>query len=495
MPRRPLHIAVTVLSVLALIVTGFAWWGIDSLRNNLAIAAGLELGGDSDGAIDILIVGTDSRTDAHGNPLSQAELDLLRAGEEVASNTDTIVLIRIPVDGSSATAISIPRDSYVKVPGIGMSKINAAYGATKETRRLELVENGATADEAEEKATKAGREALITSVADLTGVTVDRYAEVGMLGFILLTDAVGGVDVCLENPVDEPLSGAHFPAGTQTLTGADALSFVRQRHGLPRGDHDRIVRQQVFMASLVDKVLSGKTLRNPRKLDNLTTAVERSVVLDDDWDIIEFATQLQDLAGGDVRFETIPVADLNDMTDYGESVVRVKPREVQEHVAALVGREIEDPEDSKTSEPSDIDPSAVTVDVSNAGDVSGLARGVADALDSIGYKRGEVGNHTGDWVNETTVFTRSSDDAAAEAVAAALGGLRTDTDSTLPKGSVHVVLTSDYRGPSSAESINDRSDESGDDGLESVFSSGTGPTPVQPGPPIDAGSAGPRCVN
>ena len=152
--------------MLALVVTGFAWRSIDSLRNNLATAGGLGLGGSADGAVDILMVGTDSRTDAHGNPLSQDELDSLRAGEEVASNTDTIVLIRVPNDGSSATAISIPRDSYVDVPGIGMSKINAAYGATKETERLELVEDGATDKEAEKESTKAGREALIQSVAE-----------------------------------------------------------------------------------------------------------------------------------------------------------------------------------------------------------------------------------------------------------------------------------------------------------------------------------------
>ena len=95
-----------------------------------------------------------------------------------------------------------------------MSKINAAYGATKETERLELRRRRRRpTNEAEEESTKAGRQALIKSVADLTGITVDHYAEVGLLGFVLLTDAVGGVDVCLNEPVDEPMSGAHFPAG------------------------------------------------------------------------------------------------------------------------------------------------------------------------------------------------------------------------------------------------------------------------------------------
>nr|WP_143049001.1 LCP family protein [Rhodococcus jostii] len=489
--------AVAVLSVLALVVTGFAWRSIDSLRNNLATAGGLGLGGSADGAVDILMVGTDSRTDAHGNPLSQEELDSLRAGEEVASNTDTIVLIRVPNDGSSATAISIPRDSYVNVPGIGMSKINAAYGATKETERLKLVEDGATDKEAEEESTKAGREALIESVADLTGITVDHYAEVGLLGFVLLTNAVGGVDVCLNEPVDEDMSGAHFPAGEQTLKGADALSFVRQRHDLPRGDLDRIVRQQVFMASLVGKVLSAKTLSDPGKLNELSDAVQRSVVLDDDWDIIEFATQLQDLAGGKVQFETIPVTDLNGMTDYGESIVEVKPKDVKKYVAGLVGEEPTDSEETTTPETPKVDTSTVTVDVANASDVGGLANGVAEALNSLGYSQGEVGNYTGRSVSETTVFAHSADDDSAKAVAAALGGLPTDTDTTLPEGSVRVVLSSDYQGPTSAEttSTTSSSSESSETGLEPVSTGGTTPTPAPPGPPIDAGSSGPRCVN
>jgi len=411
-----------VLSVLVLLVTGFAWRGVDSLRNSLATASGLGLGGGKDGAIDILMVGTDSRTDAHGNPLSQSELDSLRAGEEVASNTDTIILIRVPNDGSSATAISIPRDAYVNVPGIGMSKINAAFGATKETERLKLVNNGSSDTEADKKSTEAGRTALIGAVANLTGITVDHYAEVGLLGFVLLTNAVGGVDVCLNAPVDEPMSGANFAAGKQTLDGADALSFVRQRHDLPRGDLDRIVRQQVFMASLVSKVLSAKTLSDPGKLSQLTSAVQRSVVIDDDWDIIEFAKQLQNLAGGKVQFETIPVLDINGMTDYGESIVKVDPKAVKKYIAGLVGADSEDSEETSEA-PTTVNASSITVDVANASDIAGLASGVSEALSALGYKQGQVGNNTGADVSESTVFAKSADDDAALAVAEALGGL------------------------------------------------------------------------
>lgn len=486
-PLSRIQIAVAVVAVLVLVITGFAWRSVDSLRSNLATIGGLGLGGAKDGAVDILLVGTDSRTDAHGNPLSQAELDSLRAGEEVASNTDTIILVRVPNDGSSATAISIPRDAYVDVPGLGKSKINAAYGATKEAERQKLIEDGESEKTAENESSQAGREALIKSVANLTGVTVDHYAEIGLLGFVLLTDAVGGVDVCLNAAVDEPLSGAKFPAGEQTLSGPNALSFVRQRHNLPRGDLDRIVRQQVFMASLVREVLSAKTLTSPGKLNQLSAAVKRSVVLDSDWDIIEFATQLQDLAGGKVRFETIPVVDINGMTDYGESIVQVDPKAVRKYVASLAGEEPAEEDTTTSTTPTtmpDIDVSSVTVDVANDSSISGLASTVAATLETEGFGLGDVGNNTGKSVSRSTVFANKSDSQAGQAVSVTLGGLPIEADSSLASGEVRVVLAGDYKSPAGS------STGSGD-----VVDAGTSPTPVEPGPAIDAGNKGPHCVN
>jgi LCP family protein required for cell wall assembly len=114
-------------------------------------------------------------------------------------------------------------------------KINGVFGEVKLDRMKELVEQeGMDPAKAEPQATAAAREALIATVAKLTGVTVDHYAEIGLLGFALITDALGGVDVCLKDAVYEPLSGADFPAGWQKLDGPQALSFVRQRHDLPR---------------------------------------------------------------------------------------------------------------------------------------------------------------------------------------------------------------------------------------------------------------------
>lgn len=313
----PAKLMVAISAVLVLALTGFAWRSVDNLIANIDRIGGLGLGGERDGAVDILLVGVDSRTDAHGNPLTNAERAMLHAGDEVGTNTDTIVLIRVPNDGRSATAISIPRDSYVDIGGQGKAKINSAYGSTKETERAELLADGKSESEAERASTKAGRQALIKSVATLTGITVDHYAEVSLLGFVLLTDSVGGVEVCLNQAVDEPMSGADFPAGRQRLDGQEALSFVRQRHDLERGDIDRIVRQQVFMAQLVGQLLNAKTLANPSKLSEISEAVGRTVVLDEDWDVLAFLQQLKDLSGGKVEFETIPVSDLNSMTSAG----------------------------------------------------------------------------------------------------------------------------------------------------------------------------------
>ncbi|WP_433665484.1 LCP family protein [Nocardia sp. CA-128927] len=468
-----------ILAVVVLVITGFAWHSVDSLISNIERIGNLGLGGGRDGAVDILLVGVDSRTDAHGNPLSDRERALLHAGDEVGTNTDTIVLIRVPNDGRSATAISIPRDSYVDIPDLGKGKINSAYGATKETQRLKLMNQGVTEADADKQSTQAGRQALIKSVANLTGISVDHYAEVSLLGFVLLTDAVGGVEVCLNNPVDEWMSGADFPAGRQRLDGPSALSFVRQRHNLPRGDLDRIVRQQVFMAQLVGQVLNAKTLGNPGKMKQLSDAVGRTVVLDDDWDVLAFLQQLQDLSGGQVKFETIPVTDLNFMTNSGESVVKVDPKAVKTYVGSLV-----DEKATESDEPA-LDPATVSVSVYNASGVGGLAGQVAQALSGKGFHEGLVGNYTGPSVTSSRVLAANTSDAKAKAVAKALGGLPVLADATLSPDSVSVVLASDYSGPGSAAGgIFDFS------GTSSATA-----TPVPPAPPIDAGQNGPKCVN
>lgn len=491
----PVHRAVRVISTalagVIVLGTGVAWSNVRSFEGGIFHMSAPSLGrGGNDGAIDILLVGLDSRTDAHGNPLSEQELTALHAGDEEATNTDTIILVRIPNNGKSATAISIPRDAYVAAPDLGKTKINGVYGQTREAKRASLVRAGDSPDDAVAQGTEAGREALIKTVADLTGVTVDHYAEIGLLGFSLITDALGGVDVCLKEAVYEPLSGADFPAGQQKLNGPQALSFARQRHELPRGDLDRVVRQQAVMASLAHRVISGKTLSSPTTIKRLEQAVQRSVVLSSGWNLIDFVQQLQNLAGGNVAFATIPVLSESDWSDDGmQSVVRVDQHQVQEWVASL----LHDQGQGKTGQLA-YAPAKTTANVVNDTDINGLAAAVAEVLTAKGFTPGSVANNEGSHVKGSQVRSAKTDDLGAQQVAQDLGGLPVVADTSIPPGSVRVVLAGDYSGPGSG-----LADGGSDSQLTPArVSSGAqtdGADVPPPSPILTAGSDSPECIN
>ncbi|AKN17963.1 LCP family protein [Mycobacterium haemophilum] len=486
--QRVVRAVATALTLAIVLGTGVAWTSFRSFEDGIFHMSAPSLGkGGNDGAIDILLVGLDSRTDAHGNPLSAEELATLRAGDEEATNTDTIILIRIPNNGKSATAISIPRDSYVQAPGLGKAKINGVYGQTREAKRASLVRAGDSAEDAAAQGTEAGREALIKTVADLTGVTVDHYAEIGLLGFALIADALGGVDVCLKDAVFEPMSGADFPAGRQKLSGPQALSFVRQRHELPRGDLDRVVRQQAVMASLAHRVISGKTLSSPSTVKRLEQAIQRSVVISSGWNLMDFLKQLQSLAGGKVAFATIPVLDEAGWSDDGmQSVVRVDPHQVQDFVGGL----LHDQAQGKTDELA-YTPARTTANVLNDTDINGLAAAVSDVLTAKGFTAGSVANNQGGHVKGSQVRAAKSDDLGAQEVSKELGGLPVIADGSIPAGSVRVVLANDYTGPGSGLS--------GSGSIAPAYASNPGSSAdadiPAPSPILTAGSDIPECIN
>jgi LCP family protein required for cell wall assembly len=488
-PSRFTRTFAVVAASAVVVGTGMAWGTIRQFESGINhISAAALGGGGEDGAIDILLVGMDSRTDAHGNPLSADELATLRAGDDVSTNTDTIILVRIPNNGKSATAISIPRDSYVTAPDSGKTKINGVYGAVHLEKLKQLVEEqGVDPAVAEPQAAEAGREALIETVANLTGVTVDHYAEIGLLGFALITDALGGVDVCLKDAVYEPLSGADFPAGRQKLDGPQALSFVRQRHDLPRGDLDRVTRQQAVMAELAHQVISGKTLSSPSTLSRLQSAVQRSVVISDGWDIMDFIQQLQALAGGNVAFATIPVLQEDGWSDDGtQSVVRVDPAQVKEFISGL----LENQDLGKTEELA-YAPDKTTADVANDSEVGGLAASVSEVLTGKGFLPGVVGNNDGAHVSVSQVQAAKADDLGALAVAKELGNLPIVESASVAPGSVRVVLAGDYTGPGSGMG-SDPTVPSGDVATPAAVESTDAAPP--PSPILTAGSDGPPCV-
>jgi LCP family protein required for cell wall assembly len=329
---------IALVSAVALAAVGIGWFGVHRFKASTNTTTALaqvhsepNQPKPDDGATDILLVGDDSRTDAQGNPLPTRVLTQLRTQFDAGLNTDTIMLLRLPHDGGPTYAVSIPRDTYVAIPGYQTDKINSAYGVTKArvARQLPASPNR------DQESSVAGQKALIETVQNLTGVQVDHYVEVNLYGFYLLSKAIGGVQVCLKHTTSDPDSGANFRAGTQLVSGAAALSFVRQRKNLPGGDLGRIVRQQVFLASAARKVLSAGTLTSPGALSGLLDAMKKSLVTDPGLDITTLVQQFQGLASGAVNFVTIPVVNSNAVSPTGQSIVQVDVPQVQRFMAAL----------------------------------------------------------------------------------------------------------------------------------------------------------------
>ncbi|NUT54107.1 MAG: LCP family protein [Saccharothrix sp.] len=398
----------------------------------------------ADGSVDILMVGMDSRTDSKGNPLPQEILNELHAGDENDGglNTDTLILMHVPNDGGKAVAVSFPRDSYVRIAGDkGRHKINSAYGYGKNDAIERLRKDGVTDPvrldvESRQDAAKN----LIATIEDLTGIKIDHYAEINLVGFYEITKAVGGVDVCLNQATRDDMSGANFAAGQQRIQGREALAFVRQRYGLLRGDLDRIVRQQVFMAGLAKQILSAGTLSDPGRLRDLIDALTKSIVLDDDWDVLRFATQMKDLTGGNLKFETIPTGNPELDTPEDGMAIEINEREVKKFFKNLNA----DPNATSTTAPA-VDHATVTVEVRNASGTQGLAGRVLQALVAQRFLDGGTDNAAP--MDTSVVRHGVGGEAAAAAVADALGGIEVEPDANVPAGHVRVFVGADYSGP------------------------------------------------
>ncbi|WP_434438718.1 LCP family protein [Lentzea sp. E54] len=486
---------VSLVSAAVLLVTSYGWGQLRAANNGIVktevIPQELTEQGPKplDGAVDILLVGIDSRTDAQGNPLPKEALALLNGGySDGQQNTDTMILVHIPVDGTRAVAISFPRDSYVEIAdGFGKHKLNSAFARQRNTIDQELRSQGVTDEQRiRTESTAAGRKTLIKTIENLSGgaVRIDRYAEVNLASFYEVTKAVGGVEVCVKEATSDRDSGANFRAGPQTIEGAAALSFVRQRANLPGGDLDRIVRQQVFIGALAKKVLSTGTLTDPSKLSGLVEAVQKSVILSAGWDITTFAEQMQGLVGGNFEFKTIPVGDPTDTYSDG-NVLPVNTAEVKRFLTTLAA---EKPSTSGSASPTTTTslpapPNAsIVVQVYNAAGVQGLAGKVMNTLAAKGFQRGIVGSAQQN--SDTTVVRYAAgEEGSARKVAAELGqNVAVEEDASVRKGQVQVFVGGDYQSP----------DDSGDVDAQGVPGTSTAPSSSST-PPITAG--GLVCVN
>jgi LCP family protein required for cell wall assembly len=280
-----------------------------------------------------------------------------------------------------------------------------------------------------------GAKLLIQTVENLTGLSIDHYVRVSLLGFYTIAKALGPVQVCLNNAVNDPYSGANFPAGVSTLDAQQALSFVRQRHGLPRGDLDRVVRQQYFLSVEAHKFLSAGTLLNPPKLTSALDAISGSLETDPGLNFLQLAAQLQGLTGGKIQSATIPISGTPTITVDGEdlSIVQVDTAAMPAFVKSLTGTPSAY-DDAKPAKPAD-----TTVTVLNGGSENGAAGTATQAFAAAGFKTGTAGDASSE--QTTTIQYPSGQESQAKAVAALLPGAAVQETSSV-KG-VTVVLGED----------------------------------------------------
>lgn len=241
----------------------------------------------------VLLVGTDRRDN-----LTTAQQKRLGTGTESGVRTDTMLILYTPPSGRSVL-ISLPRDSYLPIPGHGRNKLNAAYAI-------------------------GGAPLLVESVEEATGLRMNGYMEIGFDGFVNLVDAVGGVTVDLAKPMKDRDAHIDLPAGRQRLDGVQALGYVRMRKSDPLGDLGRIKRQQQVASQVARKILSPWTLVNPVRYWKVTHAAASSVRRGTDTSLpttVRTGLGLMKASGSDGVRLTVPVADVNATTAAGSSVL------------------------------------------------------------------------------------------------------------------------------------------------------------------------------
>ncbi|TKJ33016.1 LCP family protein [Blastococcus sp. CCUG 61487] len=282
--RRVLIGLGVVLVVLSLLVAGGSWYLVNRYAGNIDRIADVFRGLDegsrpapptpaqeaAEEPLTFLLVGSDTRISAE-------------QGEDPGGRSDTIMIARFTGDRKNAQLISIPRDSWVDIPGHGMNKINAAYAF-------------------------GGPTLLIQTIEQATQVRIDHYMAIDFDGLIQMTDDLGGVDVVVaETTSNGPYT---FEAGTNHLDGDQARWYLAQRYGLPGGDFDRVKRQQQYLRAMFIQLFESSTFTDPGRLDRTLRAVTDAVSVDDtlsNSDLVRLAFSLRNVRPESIDFFTAPV--------------------------------------------------------------------------------------------------------------------------------------------------------------------------------------------
>jgi len=268
---------------------GASWSAIDEVE---ATPTNDNRPGEGSGS-NVVLIGTDSREN-----LTQEQRNELKTGSTDGARADTIMVVHLPSSGDP-TLVSLPRDSYVDIPGSGPNKMNAAYSI-------------------------GGPPLMVDTVEQATGLRIDSYLEVGFDGFVDVVSAVGGVEMCLPDAVFEERSDLDLPAGCQELEGKDALNYVRMRYADPRGDLGRVERQREFLSALVNKMTSPLTLLNPLELHDAGTATGASLRRGTNTsmgEMMDVGLAMRSISNGSGQSITVPVSDPNFSTSAGSTVL------------------------------------------------------------------------------------------------------------------------------------------------------------------------------
>lgn len=242
---------------------------------------------------NFVLVGTDGREN-----LTPEQRNELGTGFTDGTRADTVMLLHVPTLGDPAL-VSLPRDSFVEIPGYGWNKLNAAHSL-------------------------GGAQLLVDTVEQATDLRVDGYLEIGFDGFVQVVEEVDGVRMCLPEAIQDEKAHLDLPAGCQDLSGTDALGYVRMRYSDPRGDIGRVERQRQFLSALVSKMASPATVLNPLRLHSVGTATGGALTMGEDTSMLEagrIALGMRAVASGKGNSLTVPVADANYPTHAGSAVL------------------------------------------------------------------------------------------------------------------------------------------------------------------------------
>ncbi|HET6817298.1 MAG TPA: LCP family protein [Mycobacteriales bacterium] len=396
-------------------------------------------GGGVKGDLNILIVGSDSRSG-----LTDAQKRQLHVGYDVGRRSDTMILLHIPRGGGKAILVSLPRDSYVLIPKhrdatghivpASHNKLNTAYAF-------------------------GGPRLTVATVERNTGVRIDHYVEVNFLGFVKMVDALGGVTVCTPTPIHDPIhrlptggyggSGLELPKGKSTLNGVRALEYVRAREFDPSADLGRIQRQQKFMAAMVQKAKSTGVLLNPVRLLNFISAVADSLTTDKDFgtaQIKDLALNLRSMSPAHVEMIRVPLKPGSFNMGAVGNVVEWDPVLSRQLFRDLTLDRPVGPAEQGKSRKVTVPPSSITVPVLNATSQNGFAAKVAGDLSALGFHASASFGKTSGADPKTTVIRYGPSRAdSAKTLAAAILGAKLQEVAGLGSG-LEVVVGSNYHG-------------------------------------------------